>query len=375
MGLAGHGEDGAVEMPSSSSSNEALSFHPSTGPVLTGEESCSLPSPSEDVPTDMPFGFDYIDWDLSPSVLCSSENEPRDLAQAATLEKKLRKLEFLTRFTSVNGFADSFECGTHSQRQQIALDPEAEADPCPGLPGAVSSHDGASLIRPPPENLDLDLDFDPSLLIGHDDEVHERLGRLSRGLALEASPGTSEMVAKTPSSWTNWPFDPLAIKTHEIVDRLKQATCRKSDHSIISMNWSRLMEEVCVQFFAPRNLRRFLQLFWSLWYPNCPIVHKPTFNAQGSSAVLLAAMVIIGACLSPHESDHETAKLWFNGVEEMAFNDEWIREDPMSGPLRRSETGAARRKRLQLLQSVYLVCLFQNWEGSDEAKRRIRRYR
>jgi hypothetical protein len=34
-----------------------------------------------------------------------------------------------------------------------------------------------------------------------------------------------------------------------------------------------------------------------------------------------------------------------------------------------------RRNRVQALQAAYMVCLYQNWEGSDASKRRIRRYR
>lgn len=33
------------------------------------------------------------------------------------------------------------------------------------------------------------------------------------------------------------------------------------------------------------------------------------------------------------------------------------------------------RSRMHTLQAAYMVCLYQNWEGTDASKRRIRRYR
>ena len=31
--------------------------------------------------------------------------------------------------------------------------------------------------------------------------------------------------------------------------------------------------------------------------------------------------------------------------------------------------------KIQALQAAYIVCLYQNWEGTDVSKRRVRRYR
>jgi hypothetical protein len=36
---------------------------------------------------------------------------------------------------------------------------------------------------------------------------------------------------------------------------------------------------------------------------------------------------------------------------------------------------ATNRRKIQALQAAYMVCLYQNWEGTDASKRRIRRYR
>lgn len=82
--------------------------------------------------------------------------------------------------------------------------------------------------------------------------------------------------------------------------------------------------------------------------------------------------------MSPDCNDNEDAKVWFNCVEEMVFTDdslcsETLVADADDHPVRCSV--AASRRKLQALQAAYIVCLYQNWEGVDSSKRRIRRYR
>jgi hypothetical protein len=72
--------------------------------------------------------------------------------------------------------------------------------------------------------------------------------------------------------------------------------------------------------------------------------------------------------------DH--AKVWFNAAEEIVFNDAAFYTNISDDELRDHHTsGTKSRKMTQVLQAAYAVCLFQNWEGNDLAKKRIRRYR
>jgi hypothetical protein len=88
-------------------------------------------------------------------------------------------------------------------------------------------------------------------------------------------------------------------------------------------------------------------------------------------------LTTVGACVSPDPIDNEDAKIWFNCVEEMVFTDDDFCRDidppPVSDPSP-INTLTSRRK-LQALQAAYVVCLYQNWEGTDASKRRIRRHR
>ncbi|KAI1618962.1 hypothetical protein EDD37DRAFT_606874 [Exophiala viscosa] len=166
----------------------------------------------------------------------------------------------------------------------------------------------------------------------------------------------------------------LSSKSHEIVAAIKVIVMSGfSDVSLTVGDWSALVETACISFFHPNNLSRYLEYYWGLWYPNVPTIHKPSFNAQASPCRLLAPMALIGATLSPNPADREKAKAWFDVVEEMVFSDETTFDSRVSTtvPCPPEQLEA----RLRSLQAAYAVCLYQNWEGRDAAKVRIRRQR
>lgn len=87
-------------------------------------------------------------------------------------------------------------------------------------------------------------------------------------------------------------------------------------------------------------------------------------------------LTAVGACISPEPLDFETAKYFFNCVEEMVFTDPDVSTDYGSASASGQEFDpAGDRAKIQTLQAAYMVCLYQNWEGSDTSKGRIRRYR
>lgn len=80
--------------------------------------------------------------------------------------------------------------------------------------------------------------------------------------------------------------------------------------------------------------------------------------------------------MSPDTPDNESARSWFDSVEEMAFNDEDLCDNSRTGSTSSTTFDPSKgRRKVQALQAAYAVCLYQNWEGSDRNKRRIRRYR
>ena len=82
--------------------------------------------------------------------------------------------------------------------------------------------------------------------------------------------------------------------------------------------------------------------------------------------------------MSPDAADNEDAKMWFNCVEEMVFTDDDFCRDidpPAEIDIESPVSTVDNQRKLQALQAAYLVCLYQNWEGTDASKRRIRRHR
>lgn len=165
--------------------------------------------------------------------------------------------------------------------------------------------------------------------------------------------------------------DQLASKSREIVDNIRSISANKGKEDSITMEWSLAVSERCSKFFSPPNIRRFLEYFWSLWYPHCPIIHKPLFNASSASPSLLCVMLIIGACLSPQEQDMEAAREWMDSAEELVFSHKCFRAEATADQVSK----LCMKEKLQCLQASYLVCSLQKREGSAEAQARSRRHR
>lgn len=70
--------------------------------------------------------------------------------------------------------------------------------------------------------------------------------------------------------------------------------------------------------------------------------------------------------------DNEDSRTWFNCVEEMVFIDDDFNSDLT---YQSSDNMVIQRRKIQAVQAAYIVCLYQNWEGTDASKSRIRRYR
>ncbi|KAF9776252.1 hypothetical protein IL306_005595 [Fusarium sp. DS 682] len=164
----------------------------------------------------------------------------------------------------------------------------------------------------------------------------------------------------------------LTEKTREIVTMIKRTMTRTQPRSNIGLEWPPIMEKGCFEFFSPINLRRFLLLFWSGWYPNTPIIHKPTFNPEAEPPGLVASLAVLGACMSPEPGDCVRAMAWLAPVEEAVFSDGVLFDDSVVASLDLVGDEEAVWERLKALQAAYFVCIAQNWE---ESKQRIRKER
>ncbi|KAK3903561.1 hypothetical protein C8A05DRAFT_14485 [Staphylotrichum tortipilum] len=262
--------------------------------------------------------------------------------------------DFLADFTSRTGLVSSFECATLKQRQDIVslFYQRYHEQQQPQPPDLFWSVPSAPLASAPPA------------LAGPQDA----------GLF----PASVELASQALAPWLSWVNNPWVLRLQEVVLLVRSTVVRKPHNSSITETWSMALEQQCLNFFSPPRFAKFMELYWSVWHPNVNILHRPTFDPASAKAVLLASMALIGACVSPDAADNVDARRWFNTVEEMVFGDDDFCKDidpPSDDDISNPVSTIENRQKLQALQAAYIVCLYQNWEGVDHSKRRIRRHR
>ncbi|KAL5337115.1 hypothetical protein BJX70DRAFT_389454 [Aspergillus crustosus] len=278
-------------------------------------ESLPLHNIDNELLMSMPYPSDFaaLDW------LYSSRMSSDSIITA-------ERLDFLAHFTSENGMGTFLAPETLEERQKLVFEQELQ----------TAGHQATSTA-------DISLTIEPSLL-----NVHS---------------------ANT---------DPLTKRTFEILHHFHSIVTRKTDKSVVKLDWTAEVEAQCRSFFSSSNITRFLGYFWSLWYPNCPFIHRASFDPQTAPPALLCVMLMIGACLSPHPEDAITARMWVDCLEELSFSDSSFREETSdfdSSSVAQVQYIERQKRRLECIQTAYLVCSLQKREGSMEAHARVRRYR
>ncbi|KAK0631445.1 hypothetical protein B0T14DRAFT_559239 [Immersiella caudata] len=290
-------------------------------------------------PTAEDVWFD-IEYNHDPALAQVSSSEDTDLLPVP--EYRGYSFEFLYDFTSRTGLVSSFECATLERRQQIV---------------AAFDHAYISNLE---HFIPTPLQYDPAA------DDHSMSGQY----------GDHGDVVQPVIPGTSWLSSPIVAKLQDIVLQIKRVVTFRPNNSVVDLTWTPALEQKCIEFFSPYKFAKFMELYWSVWHPNVSIIHRPTFDQSSSKSALLAAMALLGACVSPDSQDNLDARLWFNCVEEMVFTDADFRSDTESADeTDLSSTMLPISPKLQALQAAYVICLYQNWEGADASKRRIRRHR
>ncbi|KAL6705436.1 hypothetical protein ACN47E_006701 [Coniothyrium glycines] len=243
----------------------------------------------------------------------------------------LVQFPFLEKFTRAKGFVRSFECGSDERRMSVTV------------PAKIT------------ESLFSCMNVDPTSYWM--DLTQAVLGFGEEEVADDASIETS------------------MLQTHQIVTQIREAVMDGGRHSLAGFTWSSSLETICFEFFHPSKIQKYLTLFWYCWYPNWPVIHRPSFQGRFADSTLIAAMAILGACLSPEERELVTAKLWLNVVEEIVFGHDMFLDHKLNDTWHTSNDSPDRQRQLELLQAAYCVCLYQTWEGCKRSKQRVLRHR
>lgn len=146
-----------------------------------------------------------------------------------------------------------------------------------------------------------------------------------------------------------WLDDPIFTKTNELCDLLRPYLAISSKYKALKLNDGGAAH--CLEFLNPVNLRKFMDIFFDRWYPHCPIIHKATFEIETAPAILLAPMVLLGACLSDSTDDYNKGVLYADIVEEFIFS-----YPPLSMYSAEEGTNIAP---LIVIQAAYFICCLQ----------------
>ena len=293
------------------------------------------------------FWYDGVFWASSLDMaLASMLVVPPSLSLSQPRPPPCTKFFFLANFTSTAGFASSFDCGTPRDRKRImmALNGEPHHQPTPlrslqhGSVALCGNEINSSIQQQPSFNISgvPDVDINGDAVLGN----------------------------KQPH--------PLALTCQEIVIGIRETAQSRYWHG--KLRWSAMEEVKCRQFFHPDILERNLAAFWSMWYPNAPIIHKPTYDAAQKPATLTASMALIGASLAAEREQHQQALYWSDLVEAWVFSSPELAAHPIS-PDNYYYAQYKSNARVNALQAAYAMVLFLTWEGTDEGKKRARRGR
>ncbi|CEJ86189.1 hypothetical protein VHEMI04033 [[Torrubiella] hemipterigena] len=194
---------------------------------------------------------------------------------------------FLERITAATGVARSFDCGNPNERRQIMF-------ALSGTHPFVTAYRNAT----------------PQLLL--EDNYVEPAEMESTSTVTSQTPPLLNQAAESTSpkpSFTSLDMEedsmqqqhPLSLKSQEIVAGISSPSNTTTTQEKNLLETSAPAHELrCQLFFSPQSLERHLIAFWSLWYPNWPVFHRPSFRASQKPATLVAVMALMGAVL---ESD------------------------------------------------------------------------
>lgn len=271
----------------------------------------------------MDFTFSPLAWGFEDRTTSSQQESPllrtRDTMSSFSLA-------FLANFTSTTGFVNSFDCGTLEERRRVARNAMTidSSEFCTGnsgseeacLPSVSSTENTVEDSVAELEAITHVWGFmlpDETPTSGMPTQ-HQQKAQVKPLYTKDWMQGphaglrsTSTASITNPSADSNLNFDvqggcpllssPLILVTHEIMSRIKEVVSLKPRNSIVTLTWSFLLEQVCLQFFSPPNLLKYLELYWACWHPNWPVIHKPTFNPISAHPVLVAAMALVGIIL------------------------------------------------------------------------------
>ncbi|THC97091.1 hypothetical protein EYZ11_003409 [Aspergillus tanneri] len=122
------------------------------------------------------------------------------------------------------------------------------------------------------------------------------------------------------------------------------------------------------------RIRKFISMYFKYWQPNCPILHRPTFDPDTVSLSLLVAVAFMGAMYSDNEKEVHVAKRLVDFAELLVFSSDIFSFESEIGAVfcgNRNTNGESNDwLQLQNFQAGYIILIVQYWAGSLMSRNR-----
>jgi hypothetical protein len=261
------------------------------------------------------------------------------------------KFDFLLNFTTTAGLRTVFNYPHPRRENSTPANPSAQADALITTPEWDALPRGSGSTRMQHET---------------DDRLQD--GLQSYSLLVESQNSNSSNLGV--ENVVRWLDDPLFVRTQELWKLFRPHLSPLFNRSATLGGKCERFDGQCLNFLSPPKMKRLVELFFNQWYPHCPILHKPTFNPATVPALLLAPVILMGACMSDDDDERMQGRLYAEIVEKLVFS-----HPLLSLYSSRNVVDDKDLSPVKVIQAAYLMCLLQNWEGDDAAKKRIRQYR
>jgi len=125
--------------------------------------------------------------------------------------------------------------------------------------------------------------------------------------------------------------------------------------------------------FTEYRIERFVSMYFENWQPNCPIIHKPTFDVANVPLELLAVVVLFGAMYSQDELERYAARTLLDLGEILVFEADVFTYDTWfwhSAETIQNSPNTDHWSSFQKFQAGHLMVAIQYWAGAPLSKDR-----
>ena len=152
--------------------------------------------------------------------------------------------------------------------------------------------------------------------------------------------------------------------------------------SILTKSWSvsldaKSQQEISANLhflLTTQRIRKFINLYFRYWHPNCQLIHPHSFDAERAPTPLLASVVFMGAMYSNDEREMTIARRLLDLAELFVFSTEPFSYEYEIGRVfaGRPTTTAEQKDWLhfQYFQAAYLMVVIQYWAGTKVSRNR-----